>query len=129
MAPENTRKQRWSAAYVALMSRLRGNWPIEESRFDAALQNFYVLWQEVGEMRFEAAVTGIISGSAYQYFPNIAEFRGFLPPVRNQYCGHCVDGFVYDDEPDNHGNKQVKFCECAGGVERAKRLKIHRISV
>ena len=115
------KKQRWSGAYVALMSRLRGNWPIEESRFDAALQNFHFLWEEIGEKRFTRATEGIISDSPYQYFPSIAEFRSYIPAEGRKFCGNCDNGFI-DGGTDSRGNRQLKFCDCTGGKDRARRV-------
>jgi hypothetical protein len=61
------------------MLRLQGNWPAEESRFQGIMQNFVLLWDEIGESRFKAAVDAIVLNSPFEYFPSIAEFRSFIP--------------------------------------------------
>ena len=73
------------------------NWPISDERLEAVKNEFQIVWNEVGESRFERAVGKIVQESDRQFFPTVGEFRSFIPVAPR-------GGFWRDPNcPDCHG--------------------------
>jgi hypothetical protein len=107
-------------------TKLIDNWPIEDERSKRLYSQFFLIWRDVGEVRFRMAVKAIIDARAYATFPTQAEFRGFIPDrdvVKWDWDRNCPDchgtGWTvtqeYHDLP--HGrwqNREVKRCDREG---------------
>ena len=108
----NQESQHSRGPYAEQMLRLFGNWQVFDEEIQAAkMREFGAVWQEVGEDRFSLAVTAIINEGHYKMFPIISEFRGFLPASRKrQYCGECVEGWRYVEDPGCP--RAVTPCQC-----------------
>lgn len=121
-------KRKLSASLVNLMTRLQGNWPVEEGRLKGILQNYQAIFDEVGEERFAVAVEAITTNSSHEYFPSIAEFRGFIPSPKPRFCDKCVDGWVYVKNACDAfvagviHDRAVGPCSCRGGMESIRQL-------
>lgn len=61
------------------LERLIANWPTLGSRIDVLRSELNLVFYEVGSERFTRATDAIITSGTYQYFPSIAEFRGYIP--------------------------------------------------
>jgi len=107
-------------------TKLTDNWPMEDDRSKRLHAQFFLIWRDVGEVRFRVAVKAIIDARAYASFPTQAEFRGFIPDrdtVKWDWDSNCPDchgtGWTvtqeYHDLP--HGrwqNREVKRCDREG---------------
>ena len=104
----------------AQLKRLMNNWPIDESRAKGLSREFRVVWDEIGDARFKAAVTNIITNSDLRFFPSVGEFRGYVPnTARIVYCGQCTEGWRYVPDYEarrlynNDSAMAVIRCGCA----------------
>lgn len=108
--------------FETLFQRLSDNWPLEPERGKRLTRAYWQMFQDFGESRFRAGVASIIEARAYSLFPTEAEFRGYVPPPpKRQYCGKCMDGWVYVDgtNRDTQLEHGVRRCECMTGLVRA----------
>lgn len=77
------------------MRRLIANWPMNVTRSHPLERELKSVFKEVGEERFTQATDSIIAHGQYQFFPTVAEFRGYIPaPKRKMFCGKCENGWI-----------------------------------
>lgn len=102
------------------MKRLVANWPMDENRAEVLMQEYENLFAGVGEQRFNRGVGTIIREGRYQFFPSMAEFRGFVPAGEQRWkpCGKCEEGFIRVPDPEaellygDPGATKMIFCKC-----------------
>ena len=79
--------------FLASVSRLSANWPIDSTRAEGLERELRKVFDEVGISRFDAGVSAIITEGKYQFFPSMAEFRGFIPAPGGRHadanCEKC----------------------------------------
>jgi hypothetical protein len=100
------------------MSRLLGQWSVDPALLSVKRMEFTALVNEVGFERANEAVDVVIRQHASTFFPNIAEIRKMVPePPKREYCGRCIEGFIYADPGDHM--KGVRLCPCRGSMRSA----------
>ena len=68
-----------SSSLLTQFSRLLANWPLDDERKPRFAQEYRTLFQSIGTERFTAAVSAIIQERKSPYFPNLGEFREYIP--------------------------------------------------
>jgi hypothetical protein len=111
-----------SPDYLAQMKRLVANWPVDEQRGKVLLDEYQAIWEEVGEHRFTRAVDSLVASAPYLFFPNQAEFRGYIPATgKKPSCGKCDSGWLMVPDAVARGvygdpNAMMAIrCECRRG--------------
>ncbi len=124
---ENLSQQKKS--FLSSWARLSANWQLAEDRVKPLSQEYFEVFKQVGEGRFNRAVTAIIHSAELAYFPSVAAFRGYVPSSAEvrQYCGKCEHGWIFvpDEKARELYHNQAEMampCECTGGVGRLQRL-------
>lgn len=108
---------------TTLLQKLVGQWNIDPAQMSGKRDEIKIMVREYGIARATAAVTATVREHRSEFCPNIAIIRGYIPPAvaRAGYCGKCTEGFI-EAPPDINGNRQLQFCECTGGRNRANRV-------
>lgn len=108
-----------STPFANTMKLLLANWPIAPERVQGIRELFFPIYQQVGAERFSRAAYSIIDSRAYTTFPNVSEFKGFVPSAefKRKYCGECNEGWIrVEDEEATmlYGTPTyaVKRCRC-----------------
>lgn len=104
------------------LQRLIANWPTLTTRADRVRRELNTVWKEVGHQRFTAATDAIIATGNYKFFPNVAEFRGYIPGAhRKAFCGECESGWIRKPDygarrlyNDDKATAMLR-CECRRG--------------
>jgi len=118
---EMAKQKAHSQDFLEQMKRLVANWPVDEVRGSTLLDEYAVVWNDVGDLRFRKAVDSIIATSDYSFFPNVAQFRGYIPAKeKHKFCGECTEGWVM--KPDFEARRVYRndtamiavACECRG---------------
>ena len=105
--------------FLESWARLCANWPLAEPRATNLAKEYYEMFKTMAPMRFDNGVTQIIRDSKFQFFPNLAEFLGYVPKAPEGGKGFWRD----PDCPTCQGSGfQVKYFQADGlpVVERCK---------
>jgi hypothetical protein len=91
------------------------------------LENYRLLFDQIGAERFAAAVQRVIFESGLRYFPSISEFRSYVPELTQSagaFCNECEGGWRY--VPDHEARRLYKNetamavvrCQCRRGAAK-----------
>jgi hypothetical protein len=80
-----------NAKFLESWARLCANWPLVEPRATNLAKEYYEVFKEITPQRFDDGVTKVINDSQYQYFPNVSEFRGYIPRAADGAKGFWRD--------------------------------------